>query len=48
MAQRKGAQAPFAPLRAATVHRENVDQVGEPELVFDAADIDEKLAAADV
>lgn len=48
MARRKGAHAPFDIIGAMMVDRENVDQVGEFEMVLDAANVDMNLAVADV
>jgi|GEM_PF-1797232 len=48
MAQRKGAPAPCDIMGAMVFDRENVDQVGQSEVMLDAADIDVNLAVADV
>ncbi len=48
MAQRKGATAPCDIMGAMVFDRENVDQVGQSEVMLDAADIDVNLAVADV
>ncbi|GAA3110379.1 hypothetical protein GCM10010520_63560 [Rhizobium viscosum] len=42
------AHTPFQSLGAKMFDRENIDQVGEFEMVLDTADIDMKLAAADM
>ncbi|XAZ21398.1 hypothetical protein LVY75_21455 [Sinorhizobium sp. B11] len=48
MAQRKGAPAPCDIMSAMVFDRENIDQVGQSEVMLDAADIDVNLAVADV
>ncbi|MDR6670017.1 hypothetical protein [Rhizobium sp. 1399] len=48
MAQRKSAYAPFDIMGAMMFDRENVDQVGEFEMVLAAANVDVNLVAANV
>lgn len=48
VAQRKSAHAPFDVMGAMMFDRENVDQVGEFEMVLAAANVDVNLVAANV
>ena len=48
MAVRRRAHAPFDHRQTSMVDRQNIDEVDEFELMFDAADIDTNPAATDV